>query len=55
MGEPPDCFNTNPPEFSDIKLFTAEKLTEMPVGEDEDVDVDSSGMQEEKDGMQDAG
>ena len=45
MGEPPEAFNTSPPEFADIKLFTAEHLTEVAVGEDisSDLPVGTSG------------
>lgn len=54
MGEPPESFNTNPPEFADIKLFTAEALTEVRAGEDVE-GHESSEMPDDKDGMQEAG
>ncbi len=55
MGEPPESFNTAPPEFADIKLFTAEALTEVRTDEDEEVGIESSEMPDDKDGMQEAG
>ena len=39
MGEPPEAFNTSPPEFADIKLFTAEHLREVAAPEDIEPDV----------------
>lgn len=53
MVDPPDCFNTTPPEFADIKLFTAEQLTEVPADRDADVGIESSDVPEDKDSMQD--
>lgn len=55
MGEPPDSFNTSPPEFADIKLFTAEHLTEVVPAEDIDSDLPagtSDTPADTKDGMQ---
>ena len=53
MVDPPDCFNTTPPEFADISLFTAEQLTEVPADRDADVGIESSDVPEDKDSMQD--
>lgn len=55
MGEPPDAFNTSPPEFADIKLFTAENLTEIVPAEDieSDPSAGTSGTPADtKDSMQ---
>lgn len=55
MGEPPEGFNAAPPEFADIKLFTAETLTELPADEDVVAGLESSEMPDDKDDMQEAG
>ena len=49
MVDPPDCFNTTPPEFADISLFTAEQLKEVPADRDADMGIENQHLRSQSD------